>query len=942
MMRFSPSFAAFAVVIPCLAQAQSAGVLHDQRESHLADVRQMTFGGENAEAYWSPDGSELVFQRTHAPYDCDQIFRMPVSDPAAMSLVSTGTGRTTCGYFTADGERIIFSSTHASSEACPATPDYSRGYVWPIYDTYQLYSANPDGSDLRALTDTPHYDAEATVCPKDGSIIFTSTRDGDLDLYRMDADGSNVERLTDTPGYDGGAFFSPDCSKIVWRASRPTGEALADYRALLTEGLIRPSKLEIYVANADGSDQRQVTYIGGANFAPYFFPSGDRIIFSSNHHDPRGREFDLFAVNVDGTELERITYTEGFDGFPMFSPDGRYLAFGSNRNQGAPGDTDVYVARWIDSPVARIERAEDRYMKDVAWLADDARGGRGIGAEGLAAAADWLEEQFISIGLEPAGENGTFRQRFDAVVGVRRGTATAVRIDGTPIAFDEFMIPGFSANGTAAAEVVFAGYGIRSEEHGIDDYAGIDADGRIVLVRRFTPKDGPFESEALQRRFGDIRFKAFQAREQGAVGLLVADMPDEETEEEPPLPSLRVDTQADAGIPVAVLRRQHARGLLAGGKFATVTAELIDLTEPADNIVGRVSPDVRLAGAVLIGAHYDHLGFGGAGSLAPNAKEPHNGADDNASGTAALLEAARSIVARRDTLQRDIIFAAFSGEESGLLGSSELARKPLPGTAPAGLVAMLNMDMVGRLRNNRVSVLGGDSAEEWDEIVQPICSDLGVICQLGGDGYGPSDQTPFYAAGVPVLHFFTGAHDDYHRPSDDVEHINAAGGARIAGLVANIAHEISGMEGLTYKESEAPAPQGDVRGYGATLGTIPDYTGAPDDRPGMLLAGVRAGGPADAAGLLKGDRVVELAGRQVRDIYDLMYVLREVKPGEEGNVVVERGDQLIETTVIFGERAQSKIACRNGMGGCTTDCAHPAEISTAAIRHDPIANSKFV
>jgi membrane-associated protease RseP (regulator of RpoE activity) len=215
------------------------------------------------------------------------------------------------------------------------------------------------------------------------------------------------------------------------------------------------------------------------------------------------------------------------------------------------------------------------------------------------------------------------------------------------------------------------------------------------------------------------------------------------------------------------------------------------------------------------------------------------------------------------------------------------------------------MDMVGRLRNNRVSVLGGDSAEEWRDIVLPLCAELGLQCQLGGDGYGPSDQTPFYAAGVPVLHFFTGSHEEYHKPSDDVEHINAAGGARIANLVADIATGLSGIEGLTYVETEAPSPQGDVRGYGASLGTIPDYTGAPDDRPGMLLAGVRPGGPADQAGLKKGDRVVELAGRKVRDIYDLMYVLRDVKPGERGNVVVERGNEVIEATVVFGTSSRS-------------------------------------
>ncbi len=330
--------------------ANAQGTLHDERETRLSDVRQLTFGAENAEAYWSPDGSELVFQSNRAPYECDQIYRMSVSDPAALALVSTGQGRTTCGYFTADGGRVIFSSTHAADSQCPAPPDRSQGYVWPIYDTYQIYSAAPDGSDLVALTDTQAYDAEATVCPADGSIVFTSTRDGDLDLYRMDADGTNVRRLTDTPGYDGGAFFSRDCSRIVWRASRPSGAVLEDYRALLDEGLVRPGELEIFVANGDGSEPRQVTHLAGANFAPFFFPDGRRIIFSSNHHDPAGREFDLFAVDVDGTDLERITFTPGFDGFPMFSPDGSQLAFGSNRNQGQPGETDVYLARWIANP----------------------------------------------------------------------------------------------------------------------------------------------------------------------------------------------------------------------------------------------------------------------------------------------------------------------------------------------------------------------------------------------------------------------------------------------------------------------------------------------------------------------------------------------------------------------------------------------------------------
>ena len=880
--------------------------LHDEREVHLADVRQMTFGGENAEAYWSPDGTELVFQSTHPPLGCDQIFRMPVSDPAALTMVSTGKGRTTCAYYTHDNERIIYSSTHEGAEECPAPPDHSQGYVWPIYDEYQIYSANPDGTDLKALTDSPAYDAEATVCPVDGSIIFTSTRNGDLDLYRMDADGVNVQQLTDTPGYDGGAFFSRDCSKIVWRASRPRGEALDDYQRLLQEGLIRPGQLEIFVADADGSNARQVTYLGGASFAPYFTPDARRILFSTSHHDPGGREFDIFAVNVDGTNLEQITFKPGFDGFPMFSPDGAWLAFSSNRNQAQPGDTDVYVARWVDTRPPETTSAADRYQADIAWLADDAREGRGLGTQGLAAAADWLEAQFRAIGLEPAGENGGYRQRFDAVADVEAGAATSLSIDDHEVAADTYMVTGFSAEGTAEAPVVFAEWGIASPDHDIDNYEGIDVEGKIVLVRRFTPTDGAFERDELKRRFGDIRYKAFKAREHGAIAMLVADLPPDGETEEAPLPKMRVDAQGDAGIPVAVVHRDIATRLLDTGSVVTLTTELVEHKEFVENIMGRLSPDKRLAGAVLIGAHYDHLGHGGDGSLAPESSDPHNGADDNASGTAALLEAARSLVARRDELSRDIIFVAFTGEESGLLGSAKLARDPLPGMAPSGLVAMLNMDMVGRLRNNTVSVLGSESAEEWNDIVQPLCDSLRISCKLSGDGYGPSDQTPYYAAGVPVLHLFTGAHEEYHKPADDTHLINAAGGAHIAHLVSDIAMAVSSSEGLTYKKSEAPAPLGDVRNYGASLGTIPDYTGAPDDKTGMLLAGVRAGGPAENAGLERGDRIVELAGREIRDIYDLMYVLRESKPGEEAGFVAERGEERIEGSVVFGESSRAR------------------------------------
>ena len=553
------------------------------------------------------------------------------------------------------------------------------------------------------------------------------------------------------------------------------------------------------------------------------------------------------------------------------------------------------------------EAAVARYLADVAWLADDDRGGRGLGTPGLQAAADWLERQYALIGLEPAAGNGSFRQSFRAVVAVERGPATRLSVGGEDLAAEDYSVPGFSDSGSVTAPVVFAGWGVVSEEHAIDDYQGVDAQGRIVLVRRYTPQDGAFEDESLRRRLSDLRYKAFTAREHGAVGLLVADLPLEgEDQEESPLPAMRVDPQGGAGIPVAVISRIWAQRVLDGPRDVSLTTEVVEHTHDVDNIVGRISAGERLAGAIVLGAHYDHLGFGGASSLAPDAHEPHNGADDNASGTAALLEAARVLSARREQLGRDVIFVAFTGEENGLLGSSHFTREPPPGAAPEGLVAMLNMDMVGRLRNDRLAVLGGDSAEEWEAVIQPFCAEFELECELGGDGYGPSDQMSFYAAGVPVLHFFTGAHDDYHKPSDDTASINAAGGVRIANLVAEVALELTTLEGLTYQAAEAPAPLGDVRSYGASLGTIPDYTGSPDNRPGMRLAGVRPGGPADEAGLQRGDWIVELSGREIRDIYDLMYVLREARPGERSNVTVEREGERIERPVTFGESSGTR------------------------------------
>ena len=319
-------------------------------EKHLANVRQLTFGGENAEAYWSADGKKLVFQSTRPPYACDQIFEMDVAAPEKSTrLLSTGKGRTTCAYFFPDGKRFLYASTHLGGDPCPPPPDMSHGYVWALFPDYDIFSANPDGSGLKRLTTAPGYDAEATISTDGKRVVFTSARDGDLELYSMDADGSNVKRLTATPGYDGGAFYSDDGQWLVYRAHHPTEpRAVESFKALLARWLVRPTTLEIRVMRADGSGDRAVTSNGAANFAPFFFRGGhERILFCSNAADAKGRNFDLWAVNADGSGLERITFNPTFDGFPMFSPDGKRLAFCSNRHNAKAGDTNVFVADWV-------------------------------------------------------------------------------------------------------------------------------------------------------------------------------------------------------------------------------------------------------------------------------------------------------------------------------------------------------------------------------------------------------------------------------------------------------------------------------------------------------------------------------------------------------------------------------------------------------------------
>jgi Tol biopolymer transport system component len=332
-----------AIVPPGAARADS---LIRPGEKHFARLWQLTFGGENAEAYWSSDGSYLTFQSTRNGWPCDQQYVMEMAT-GAVHRVSTGRGRTTCGYFYDRDQRVLFSSTHLGSDSCPPPPDYSQGYVWAITPDYDIFSTKVDGSDLKRMTTTPGYDAEATVSVDGKWIVFTSVRDGDLELYKMKPDGSAVTRLTHELGYDGGAFFSRDGEWICWRADHPADSAAkAEYTRLLERALVKPSHMDLWVMKADGSGKRRVTDKPGASFAPYFTPDGKRLIYSSNWEAPRGRNFDLYLIGVNGGDPVPVTRDPQFDGFPMFSPDGRFLVFASNRGAKGRNETNLFLAAW--------------------------------------------------------------------------------------------------------------------------------------------------------------------------------------------------------------------------------------------------------------------------------------------------------------------------------------------------------------------------------------------------------------------------------------------------------------------------------------------------------------------------------------------------------------------------------------------------------------------
>lgn len=940
-------------VAPCAAADDAAAYEESgawEEPDFLHNVRRLTYEGRRAgEGYFSPDGSLMVFQSERT--EGNPFYQIYLMDMATgeTQRISPGTGKTTCAFLHPESGDVLFASTHHD----PRSAEYQaeelelrekgeeRRYSWDYDPEMELWEWDAETGELERLTHARGYDAEASYSPDGEWIVFSSTRSGygreltqeeakqrELnpsifgEIYLMPAEGGEATRLTETIGYDGGPFFFPDGERIIWRRFDE-------------EGLIA----DVWSMRTDGSDKRQLTDFGSMSWAPYVHPSGEYFFFASNQHG--FGNFEIFVADVEGTKQPvRITTTDGFDGLPVPTPDGERLVWTSNRHGEKGGQ--LFIADWNhEKALEALERAPLRtppLRADVEYLASDELGGRLTGTEGAEQAADYVARRLEAVGVRPLpgkDDHDGYRHPFEFTAGTEDAGTTLEAEggdddDGSWTGTGQVQALSFSDNATVSGELVFAGYGLvvpPSQDFPYDSYAGLDVEGKIALVLRYFPEDADQETRGILSRYSGLRYKALQARERGAVGLLVVAGPRSPNAGE--VIPMTFDTAiSGSGIAAASISGDVAAALfdLASGseegKSLEEAQKALDDANPhvtgfplegvevelttavkrerrtGHNLLGYVpgtDPDAAEKPWIVLGAHYDHLGRGrGGNSLAKKdeAGDVHNGADDNASGVAALLEIASRVAA--DPPKRNVVFAFWSGEELGVLGSSRFVKEP---PFPAdGIAAYLNYDMVGRLRDNRLTVQAVGSAEEWPRVLEQTNVPVGFDLQLGEDPYLPTDSSSFHQADVPTLHFFTGSHDDYHRPTDDAHKIDYEGLERIARFGAILARRLGNAEEPpTFVDVEpATTGGGDRDTLRAFTGTIPDYT---TEVEGLRLSGVVGGGPADEAGLREGDVIVEFAGQTITNIYDYTYALDAVKIGEPVEVVFLRDGERMEVTV---------------------------------------------
>ncbi|TWU54593.1 translocation protein TolB [Rubripirellula tenax] len=977
------------------AEAPDVAAISGNEALLLSGTRQITFEGRRAgEGYFSADGNRMVFQSERDP--ANPFYQIYVTDleTGDIEIVSPGFGKTTCAWIHPQGDRILFASTLDDPDAKTKQTDElelratgkERRYSWDYDPAYELYAKDLASGMFTRLTDTKGYDAEASYSPSGKQIVFASNRcayerelsDREkqlfeidpasmIDLYIMDADGANVRRLTDVAGYDGGPFFSPDGQRICWRRFSEDGVTA-----------------EVYTMKTDGTDVKRLTEIGAMSWAPYFHPSGDYLIFTTNKHG--FGNFELYLVRADGKgQPVRVTDTDGFDGLPVFLPDGDRLSWTSNRTKSK--QSQIFLADWDDAKARQLldltdAESEDRtaalasaessspdfspadVMRHVDYLTRPELGGRLTGTEGERRATAYVAAYLESLGLEPAGENGTFFQSFDFPAGSTLGKNNSMTTGDQTLVLNQDWVPlSFSADGEIGeAAIVFAGYGLQVPGgEGVDEYDSyvhLNVAGQWVLVFRDLPQEITPEQRQQMARYSSPRRKATVARDLGAKGIIFAAGPTSKVRNE----LIRFDADASqAGVSIGALSVTNevaakwlaetdqdlakiqselddgslAMGFPVEGAKANASVDIDRKRGTGRNVLARMNAGEQADASqpvVIVGAHVDHLGKGGSSnSLAKDDERDgiHVGADDNASGVAAMLEIAQYLAAEKKAgrlkAKRDLVIAGWSGEELGLFGSQAFveaygtlypdapktvvdpdyaaaaaAHGMTTDAAPltAAVAAYLNLDMVGRLREKLV-IQGLGSSPGFDAEVQRRNVPVGLELTLDKTSTRlPTDASAFVARDVPILSAFTGAHEDYHTPRDTPDKLNYEGAAKISRLFALLARGfLTAAEPPKFELAEGEASEKDVPRANLTayLGTIPDYVAG--DVKGLKLSGVAGEGPAAKAGLKGGDVIIELSGRKIEDIYDYTYAIEALKIGEEVEIVVRRGQDDVKLMV---------------------------------------------
>ncbi len=966
----------------------------EKEAQFLSGTRQLTFVGKRAgEGYFNADGTKLVFQSEREegnPFF--QIYLMDL-ETGDTERISPGHGKTTCAWIHPSGEKVMFASTQDDTEArsdqeaelALRAEGKQRRYSWDYDEDFEIYEYDLKTKSYRNLTGTRGYDAEGCYSPDGEWIVFASNRQGYadtaqlseedrswfklnpsflMDLYLAKADGTDLRQLTAAPGYDGGPFFNADGTQICWRRFNRKGE-----------------RAEIFTMDLESGQEQQLTHLGAMSWAPYFHPSGEYLVFATNLNG--FANFEIYMVDAAGEkEPVRVTWTDGFDGLPAFSPDGNRLAWTSKRSSNAT--SQLFLASWnheaalqalAKAPAKTMAPDSDLTHNEVKhpgireatpkvaqadlkahleYLASDTLQGRLTGSEGERLATAYAADAFAHWGLKPWSKD--YFQEFEFTAGVDLGPKNELTITLGDEELDlevgkDWLPLSYSQLGAIdAREIVFAGYGIDIPEGRLPadpatsmtytSYYHTDVRDKWVMMLRFIPEDLEGEKRQAFRRFASLRYKAMNARQKGAKGVIFVTGPKSTVKQE--LVPLSFDASlADSGIAAISITTELAKQLIAqaeedltelqtmldkgemmvGLKIPNTSLDAqIDIKQEkavGRNVIGILEardPEAQKRPAVILGAHIDHLGnkpSPASLALGEDRNEVHYGADDNASGTAALLEIAHYLADQQAqgklTLERNIWFAAWSGEELGLLGASHFVRhmaeeRYQDADAKLGDVfaANLNMDMIGRL--DKALVLQGiGSSSIWLGEIERRNAPVGLPITTQKDTYVATDAMAFYLREVPILNAFTGAHEDYHRPSDTVDKINLEGTEKVTRFMALVARGLAtNAEDPDYIRVTRPENQGRRANLRAYLGTIPDY--AQGDIAGVKLSGVSGGGPADQAGIQAGDIVIELAGKEVTNIYDYTYALEALKVGEAVEVVVQRKGKAVKLQITPGSR----------------------------------------